>query len=84
MGIGWGSTSNLINSEPGGAVGVVGDVTTAQDVGIGVGGSGVVDTYASGPPYPPGAAGFILLEAGVSEYLLQETGTPPIRFQLEQ
>lgn len=81
--IGWGTVVDQINSETGGAVNTVGDVTASLPTGRGVGGAGVVNTYSGAPPSPPPITGFLLLEAGLEEYLLQETGAPPIRIQLE-
>ena len=81
--IGWGTVTDQINSETGGAINTVGDVTAALPTGRGVGGGGVINTYSGAPPSPPLILGFLLLEAGLEEYLLQETGARPIRIQWE-
>lgn len=81
--VGWDSVANQANTETGGAEFVVADVTGALDVGRGVAGAGVVNLYSGVPPAPPVSIGFIELEGTVTEFLLQEGGTPPIRIQLE-
>lgn len=81
--VGWGLVSNQANTETGGAIGVVADATAALSTGLGVGGTGVINDYQGAPPMPPSIFGFLLLETGLLEYLLQETGTPPTRIQLE-
>jgi len=81
--VGWGTVVDQTNTETGGGVGVVSDVTSALSTGLGVAGSGVVNTYSGAPPAPPVVLGFLLLETGLEEFLLQETGTPPTRIQLE-
>lgn len=80
--VGWSYVSNQANTETGGAISVVADASSATDVGLGVGGAGVIEDY-EGAPAPPGNDGFILLETGLMNYLLQETGSPPTRIQLE-
>lgn len=77
--VGWGLVANQANTSSGGASGVVADVTSAS-VGLGVGGAEVVNTYSSAPPVPPAILGYLLLETGVLDYLLQEDG---FRIQLE-
>jgi len=81
--VGWASVANQANTETGGAEFVVADVTGALDMGRGVAGTGVVNLYSGVPPTPPVSIGFIELEGIVTEFLLQEGGTPPIRIQLE-
>jgi hypothetical protein len=81
--VGWGSVANQANTETGGAEFVVADVTGALDVGVGVAGTGVVNLFSSVPPTPPVSIAFIELEGIVTEFLLQEGGTPPTRIQLE-
>jgi hypothetical protein len=82
--VGWGTVVDQTNTETGGGVGVVSDVTGSLSTGLGVAGQGVVNLYTGAPPVPPTPVlGFILLETGFEEYLLQETGTPPTRIQLE-
>jgi len=81
--IGWGSLVDQANTETGGAADTVADVTSVLSTGLGIGGRGLVNTYSGAPPYPPPITGFILLEAGFESFLLQETGAPPTRFQLE-
>lgn len=81
--VGWSSVSNQSSTETGGALGVVFDVSSALDVGLGVGGSGMVNTYSGAPPSPPTEFGFFLLEAGVANYLLLESLALPDRLQLE-
>lgn len=81
--VGWGSVVDQANTETGGAEFSVADVTQAIDTGFGVGGSGVINTYSAAPPFPPLVKGFILLESGIQQYILQESGAPPIRIQLE-
>lgn len=84
MGIlGWGTVTDQINSETGGAINTVGDVTAALPTGRGVGGAGVVNLYSGAPPYPPVITGYMLLEAGLEEFILLEGGTAPTRIQLE-
>lgn len=84
MGIlGWGTVVDQINSETGGALNTVGDVTALLPTGLGVGGAGVVNLYSGAPPVPPVGLAFILLEAGLEEFILQEGGTAPTRIQLE-
>jgi hypothetical protein len=78
--VGWGLVANQANTETGGATQTVADVSTAKDVGLGVGGQGVVNTYSGAPPIPPTILGYLLLETGVLDYLLQEDG---FRIQLE-
>jgi hypothetical protein len=80
--IGWGSLVDQANTETGGAAGTVADVTAALSTGLGIGGTGIINTYSGAPP-APGITGFILLQAGFEEFLLQESGTPPTRIQLE-
>lgn len=77
--VGWGLVANQANTSTGGALGEVADVSGAS-VGLGVGGPGVANTYSSAPPVPPPILGFLLLETGVLDYLLQEDG---FRIQLE-
>ena len=84
--IGWGTVTDQANTETGGAFGAVADVTGALSTGFSVAGAGVVNLYSGAPPVPPPPppiVGFILLETGFEEFLLQESGTPPLRFQLE-
>jgi hypothetical protein len=81
--VGWGSVANQANTETGGAEFVVADVTGALDVGVGVAGTGVVNLFSSVPPTPPVSIAFLELEGVVTEFLLQEGGTPPTRIQLE-
>lgn len=81
--VGWGTVTDQTNTETGGAITVVADVTASLSTGFGVGGSGVINTYSGAPPAPPVVLGFLLLETGLEEFLLQETGTPPTRIQLE-
>lgn len=81
--VGWGSVANQANTETGGAEFVVGDVSGAVDIGRSVGGAGTVNLYSGVQPTPPVSIGFIELEGIVTEFLLQEGGTPPIRIQLE-
>jgi hypothetical protein len=82
--VGWGTVVDQANTETGGAAGVVADVTGALSTGLSVAGAGVVNLYTGAPPVPPvPVLGFILLETGFEEYLLQETGSPPTRIQLE-
>ena len=82
--VGWGTVVDQCNTETGGAIGVVADVSAAVDTGLSVGGSGTVNTYSGAPsPVPPTVLGYILLQTGVEEYLLQESGSPPTRIQLE-
>jgi hypothetical protein len=80
--VGWSTVVDQCNTETGNALGVVGDVSSELDTGLGVGGSGTVNLYAEAPS-PPAVLGYLLLELGIENYLLQETGTPPIRIQLE-
>lgn len=82
--VGWGTVVDQTNTETGGGANVVADVTAALSTGLGVAGAGVINTYSGAPPSPPSPAGFILLETGFEEFLLQETGTLPTRIQLEQ
>lgn len=82
--VGWGGVSDQANTETGGAAGVVADVSGAVSTGFSVAGLGVVNRYTGAPPVPPSIAGFILLEIGFEDFLLQETGIPPTRIQLEQ
>lgn len=83
MGIlGWVTVVDQINSETGGALNTVGDVTALLPTGRGVGGAGVVNLYTGAPPSPVGLAR-ILLETGPNEFILQEGGTAPTRIQLE-
>jgi hypothetical protein len=44
--IGWGYTTDQINTETGSASGVVGSVTSAAPTGENIGGSGVINTYS--------------------------------------
>ena len=78
--VGWDTVVNQANTQTGGAIGAVADVNTIQAVGAGVAGAGVVNTYSAAPP-PPGILGFLLQEDG--SYLLQESGDPPTRIELE-
>jgi len=70
-------------TETGGAFGVVADVTSELQTGLGVAGNGVVNTFSGAPYVPPVVTGFIFLEAGLENYLLQESGTAPTRIELE-
>lgn len=81
--IGWGTITDQTNTETGGAIRLVADVTGSVPTGQSIGGSGLVNTYSAAPPVPPVITGYLLLEGGLEEFLLQESGTPPIRFQLE-
>lgn len=82
--VGWGTVVDQCNTETGGAIRVVADVSSEVDTGLSVGGSGVVNTYSGAPsPVPPTVLGYILLQAGIEEYLLQQSGSPPTRIQLE-
>lgn len=81
--VGWSSVANQANTTTGGAEFVVADVSTALDMGRGLGGAGVVNQYSGVPPTPPVSIGFLELEGSVTEFLLQEGGTPPTRIQLE-
>jgi hypothetical protein len=82
--VGWGTVVDQCNTETGGAIGVVADVSAAVDTGLSVGGAGVINTYSGAPsPVPPTVLGYILLQAGIEEYLLQQSGSPPTRIQLE-
>jgi hypothetical protein len=81
--IGWGSLVDQANTETGGAAGAVADVTAALSTGLGIGGTGIINTYSGAPPFPPVITGFILLQTGFEEFLLQESGSPPTRIQLE-
>ena len=81
--VGWGTVTDQTNTSTGGAITVVADVTASLSTGLGVGGSGVVNTFSGSPPVPPPITGFLLLETGLENFLLQETGTPPTRLQLE-
>jgi hypothetical protein len=81
--VGWGTVTDQTNTSTGGAITVVADVTASLSTGFGVGGSGVINTFSGAPPVPPPITGFLLLETGLENFLLQETGTPPTRIQLE-
>jgi hypothetical protein len=82
--VGWGTVVDQCNTETGGAIGVVADVSSELDTGLGVGGRGTVNVYSGAPsPVPPSVLGYLLLEVGIENYLLQETGAPPTRIQLE-
>jgi hypothetical protein len=81
--IGWGTVTDQANTETGGAFGVVADVTGSLPTGRSVAGLGVVNLYSGAPPVPPFITGFILLESGFESFLIQESGIPPTRFQLE-
>jgi hypothetical protein len=81
--VGWGTVVDQTNTSTGGAITVVADVTAALSTGLGVGGSGVINTYSGAPPVPPTVLGFLLLENPLENFLLQEGGTPPTRIQLE-
>ena len=81
--VGWGTVTDQANTTTGGAARTVADVSTNLSTGFGVGGGGTVNLYSGAPPVPPFITGFILLEAGFESFLLQETGAPPTRFQLE-
>ena len=81
--IGWGSLVDQANTETGGAAKTVADVTSVLSTGLGIGGQYIVNTYSGAPPFPPVVTGFILLEAGFESFLVQESGAPPTRFQLE-
>ena len=81
--VGWGSVVDQANTSTGGAAKTVADVSALLSTGLGVGGEGVVNTYSGAPPFPPVVTGFILLEAGFESFLVQESGAPPTRFQLE-
>jgi hypothetical protein len=81
--IGWGTLVDQINSETGGAYGLAGDVSSGVPTGRGIGGLGIVNTYSGAPPAPPVILGFILLETGLENFLLQESGLPPTRIELE-
>jgi hypothetical protein len=82
--VGWGTVVDQCNTETGGAIRVVADVSTELDTGLGVGGAGTVNTYSGAPsPVPPTVLGYILLQVGIENYLLQESGSPPTRLQLE-
>ena len=81
--VGWGTVTDQALTETGGALGVVADTTSALPTGLGVAGTGVINTFSGAPYVPPIIDGFIFLEAGVENYLLQESGTPPTRIELE-
>jgi hypothetical protein len=81
--IGWGTITDQANTTTGGAANTVADVSAAVSTGFGLGGAGIINTYSGAPPVPPFVTGFLLLETGFEDYLLQESGTPPLRFQLE-
>ena len=81
--VGWGTVTDQTNTSTGGAITVVADVTASLSTGFGVGGSGVINTFSGAPPVPPPITGLLLLETGLEKFLLQETGTPPTRIQLE-
>lgn len=81
--VGWGLVSNQANTETGGAIGVVADTTAALSTGLGVGGTSVINDYQGAPPFPPSILGFTLMEAGLLDYIVLESGTPPTRVQLE-
>ena len=53
-------------------------VATQNGVGVSLGNIPTLTSLA----YPQGN-GFILLESGIQQYILQESGAPPIRIQLE-
>jgi len=81
--VGWGTVTDQALTETGGALGVVADVTSELQTGLGVSGKGVVNTFSGAPYVPPVVDGFIFLEVGLENYLLQESGTPPTRIELE-
>jgi hypothetical protein len=81
--IGWGTITDQANTTTGGAANTVADVSTGVSTGFGLGGLGLVNTYSAAPPVPPFITGFLVLEDGFENYLLQESGTPPLRFELE-
>ena len=81
--VGWGTVTDQALTETGGAFGVVADVTSELQTGLGVSGKGVVNTFSGAPYVPPVVDGFIFLEVGLENYLLQESGTPPTRIELE-
>lgn len=67
--VGSGGVANQANTTPGSALGVVGNAYNGY--GNDVGDHGVVDIY--GPPSPPGANYYILMES--SGYVLLEDGS---------
>lgn len=81
--VGWGTVTDQALTETGGALGVVADTTSELQTGLGVSGKGVVNTFSGAPYVPPPITGFIFLEVGLENYLLQESGTPPTRIELE-
>jgi len=81
--VGWGTVTDQALTETGGALGVVADTTSALPTGLGVAGTGVINTFSGAPYVPPVVDGFIFLEVGLENYLLQESGTPPTRIELE-
>lgn len=80
--VGWGTVVDQTNTTTGGGARTVADVSAAVQTGEGVGGLGVINTFSGAPPVPPFIEGFLLLEDGFENYLLQETGTAPTRIQL--
>jgi hypothetical protein len=81
--IGWGTITDQTNTSTGGAIDIVADASGLVPTGLGIGGEGLVNTYSGAPPFPPVILGFLLLESGLEEFLLQESGTPPLRIILE-
>jgi len=80
--VGWGTVVDQTNTTTGGGARTVADVSAGVQTGEGVGGLGVTNTFSGAPPVPPIIEGFLLLEDGFENYLLQETGTAPTRIQL--
>ena len=77
MPVGSASVANYANTSAASALGVVADVAAASDVGLNVGGNGVAALIGGV------VLSFLLIETGVENYLLQESGTAPTRIQLE-
>lgn len=80
--VGWGTVVDQTNTTTGGGAETVADVSAGASTGQSVGGLGTVNTFSGAPPAPPFIEGFLLLEDGFENFLLQETGTPPTRIQL--
>ena len=68
--VGWGTVVDQTNTETGGGVGVVSDVTSALSTGLGVAGSGVVNTYSGALPPPPPSSFINVADSLGNEYAI--------------
>lgn len=72
--VGWGLVANQANTSTGGAAQTVADVSASSSTGLDVGGEGVVNTYSGAPPVPPVFDGYLLVQPGFLDYLIQLNG----------